>query len=117
MKTKELPGDKFEKIYNAYYMKFEAVGMFTFHNLLWQLIVNEVKKDEKVILSTNYEVNGQELVFVNEGEGGYIKTHVAFLTNVDYKHGYLIAKELTELIFGIDSKEYDRILDLSFQIN
>lgn len=114
-KIKELPGDKFEAIYNKYYMSFEPVGMFTFHNLLWQLIVNEVHKDKKVVLSSNYEVNGQEIVFVFDGETGYYKTHVAFLPNVNYKQGQDICADLSLLIWGIEKLEFERIVDQSFR--
>lgn len=112
--TTELAGDKFERIYQQFNIKFEKSGMCSLHNLLWQIIINEVHSDKTVVLSTNFEAKGQELVFVFDGEKGYNKTAVAFLDSVDHIEANIIASELSAAIWGIDSDDFDRIVNQSF---
>ena len=88
-----------EKKYGELFQK----NITSFNNLIWQVVVNEVHKDKKIVFTAVYTDGGLELVLAHP-DGGYIPTGVYFLKG-DYNEGSDIADDISMIVFKIDSKE------------
>lgn len=104
----------FHQVHDPYQDKF-IKAQPSFHNLLWQFIVNE-KFDKQIVIfhpvpvkpnkmqdmiSEDYKDGHWEISIVTFNEGGYQRTYVAFLPTIDYDEACGICDELNEKLFGI----------------
>jgi len=97
--------DKLNKILKTYN------DLFTqgFHNLLWQIMINERHKGKKIAFTAAYTDIGLELVLAMP-DGGYIPCSCAFNDTITYMKGNDYAEDISMAVFDIDKKEVlDRI--------
>lgn len=74
----------------------------SFHNLLWQLIVNDAHKDKIICLHPVYHGNvGLQISIVFWDERGHQATNVKFRTGTTYDQAQVICDKLNEQLFGI----------------
>jgi len=97
------------KIYKSYKDLF-AQG---FHNLLWQIMINEKHADK--VFTACYTGAGLELV-IADPKGGYIPALCIFNDNITYEKANDFAEDVSKSVFSIDENEVlNRILN-SFAI-
>ena len=77
--------DKFQALYTEVEFVFDHTKIFTIHNLLWQIMVNEVHKHKVKALTPVYREGGLEVAIATENESGYNPTGVMFKAGTEYK--------------------------------
>lgn len=118
------------QVHDPYADKF-IKGLPGFHNLLWQLVVNE-KYDKQIIifhpvpvqpnktqdkLDESYKDGYWELGIVTFNEGGFQRTYVTFVPTIDYDEACGICDELNEKLFGITPEFGIKIITDSMAID
>ena len=92
-----------DDVYTTFKDKFEC----SFHNLLWQLLINENFKGIEAVLVPNYDNCGLSLV-IAQATGGYTPTGCYFNNGITYDEGMDIAKKITKEVFG--EVNFDKIM-------
>lgn len=91
--------DDFRRIHDAYEHAFEKNCSPSFHNLLWQIIVDD-RFDERLVAFVPVIKQGRTEIGVAEfNESGYIVTNVG--ATVQYKELADICDELNKELFGL----------------
>ena len=91
--------DRLNKIYDKYNKDFEQ-GISSFHNLLWQIMINNNFKGRVVVFYPIVTSEGNEMV-VASGTGGYTETGVIFKDS-DWDKSSALSMEISMLVW--DSK-------------
>ncbi len=107
----ELPESDTDKV-NRLYTHFNTNFIGNFHNLLWQVLVNEVTKDRVVALMIR-PINRREIALANES-GGWNPTSVHLKTNVPPESAKEIIEILNIELFDLDAEQAQRIVAKSF---
>lgn len=94
----------FKDQYNKHKHEFVENQMPSFHNLLWQVIVNERFADQTVAFTAVLRNGRTEIGIAEKDEYGYIPTSVGFNDGIDYKTANDICYDLNEAIFGLNHK-------------
>lgn len=103
--------DQLNKVYDQFKDKFESNYSPSFHNLLWQLIINRVHDEKIIVLVPAVMKNGRwEIGLAEHNEPGFIATFVGLLPGIDYKKASEICEKLSKQLFGIDEKLWATIL-------
>lgn len=105
---------KVSEIYEKYADKFHT----GFHNLLWQVIVNEKQKiDGETAFAVNLTEIGPSLVIVHHGQKGFIQTacYMDFNTVKTYRQSFEIAIKLNTDVFGLSQSDSLKIIGSSFK--
>lgn len=103
--------DQLNKVYDQFKDKFEANCSPSFHNLLWQLIINRVHDDKIIVLVPAVMKHDRwEVGLAEHNEPGFIATSVGLLSGIDYKEATWICEKLSKQLFGIDEKLWATIL-------
>lgn len=90
----------FHEVHDPFQEHFVKNTIYSFHNLLWQLIVNEIHPDKLVILYPVY-TDKLQLSIVWLGERGHLPTHVEFVKGTTFEQACEIADKLNEMLFGV----------------
>lgn len=98
--------DELRELYEKYKGYFDG----SFHNLLWQLMINEVHADRERALTAVIDKRGYQLGLVLEGMKGYIPTLTWFKPGMKWEECSKIADELSEKIFEIDYEKQNIIV-------
>lgn len=103
MKNKtKLTGTKLvNHLYDKHKDKFDG----SIHNTLWQIIINERFKDEKVCFVSNYSERGLDLGIATKNENGYNFVGCCFKEKITHNEAELIINELNNEVFGLTEKE------------
>lgn len=105
--------EDFNAVYDKHKGSFETNTTPSFHNLLWQFIVNNIH-DTKLVSLTVVLRNGRtELGIAEFNEPGYIPTSVGF--TVPYDKATDICDDLNLLMFGQADKLSMRIIASSYR--
>jgi hypothetical protein len=99
MKT-EKPVDKMNRLFDKY--KDQLEGMF--HNMLWKLLMEEIRFGKMSALTTNYTGNGLVIGIADYGSTGYTPTGVYFKKDIPYDESEKIIEDLNTEIFGLSHK-------------
>lgn len=93
------------KLYDQFKDKFEKNCSPSFHNLLWQIIVNEAYGDRTVAFCPVVGMENRITIGVaQQDEPGYYPTQVGFEMSVTWKEAGDICYTLNEEIFGLTPK-------------
>lgn len=90
---------RLNKIYDKYRDDFKE-GICSFHDLLWQIMINQNFKEKEVVFYPVVTPEGNEMV-VASGAGGYTETGVVF-KNDDWDKSTELSIEISLLVW--DSK-------------
>lgn len=102
------------QIYDKYAHHFQK-GFPSFHNLLWQLIVNRAREDKIIAFTAVIDENGTTMAYVGFNEPGYYSTGVYFVEGTDYDTATAIAYELNVRLFGITEGLSEHLVMLSMR--
>lgn len=92
----------FHTVYDPLKDHFETNQAQSFHNLMWQLIVNEAHKDKLICLHPVYQGDaGLQLSIVFFNESGHSPTYVKFVKGTTYDQAHFICDKLNGLLFGM----------------
>lgn len=75
-------------------------GVFTIHDLLWQIMINQTTQGKNVAFHCNVAPGGNELVIAHE-TGGYQSTGVLFLSS-DHDECSEVCDQLNIEVFDMD---------------
>lgn len=115
MKTNLTGTELLNSIYDANKDNFKP-GMCSFHNLLWQLIINETWKDTNIhCFVPVYQDGGNMIAIAENNKYGYHPTYVFFADGIDYKQANNICKRINEEMFGLLSDACDNIVASSMR--
>jgi hypothetical protein len=106
--------EKFNKIYKSYNDLF-VPSMPSFHNLLWQIIVNETLKNKTVAFYVDYTDRGAQFVIACN-DGGYIPTGVFFTEKIGYNAAADYCSDISQQVFDLSKKEIKSIVTNSFRL-
>jgi hypothetical protein len=95
--------DKLNYIYETFNDHFENISP-GFHNLLWQLLINNIYQDKIICLDCVFNDSKLELVLITKNEKGYTPLNI-FFVKPNYKDGKAIIDNLNNLLFHLDKKE------------
>lgn len=99
--------EKVALLYNKYVDKLNGIS---FHNLLWQLLINKNRSNEKSALTVVYTDNGQEIVIADKHKQGYTPASVVFEDGIRRDQANKICQHLNKVIFGLEPKEASEIV-------
>jgi hypothetical protein len=99
------------KLYDKYNDCF-ANTMPSFHNLLWQLMINGVHKGKRMCFYAALTGGENTLGLVTFNEAGYYPA-VFFKETVNFPEMEAIVNNLNQQVFDVDEKEYMRIVSSS----
>lgn len=121
----------FHQVHDPYQDKF-INAQPSFHNLLWQLIVNE-RFDKQIIifhpvpvrpdktqdlLDSSYKHGKWDISIVTFNEGGYQRTYVTFVPEIEtYDEACRICDEINQKVFGITPELAIKIVTDSMAID
>jgi hypothetical protein len=88
--------EKLDSIFKKHQEHFQT----GFHNLLWQVMINECTKGSDVVLYPVHEESGLILA-VADRAGGYTPTTCHFTEGIQHKDALRIAETITSDIFNI----------------
>jgi hypothetical protein len=92
-----------KKIYEEHAHLFQ-VTVPTFHNLLWQILINETMKGKTVAFTAAYVAEGLSLV-IADSAGGYFPTGIFFKPEITYMVGNEAAEHISMQVFHITKDE------------
>ncbi len=90
------------ELYDKYKDDFEKNCSPSFHNLLWQIIVNEVMANKTICFTPVYTKTGLQIGIAHANEGGYQATNVHF--TCDYEKASDILEDMNLVLFGMNEK-------------
>ena len=97
-----------KRIHEAFSGLFKPLLPCTFHNLLWQIMINESMKNRRVAFSIADGEHGWQLV-IADAAGGYFPTGV-FFKSPNFKHLCTVTDIISSLVFDITTSEaLDRV--------
>jgi hypothetical protein len=106
--------DKLKKIYEQYKHLFQPL-ITSFHNLLWQVMINESMKGKGPVAFTAIVADrGCEMVIAS-ADGGYYPTGVKFVEEIEYNKASDHAEEISSHVFGHSKKENWKIVARSMR--
>ncbi len=102
--------DSLKKL-NSLYERFKNDFEGSFHNVLWQIMINENRKgDEGNCAFTPAIKNGETLLGIaDRGMSGYCSTGAGFKTH-NHNKAQEICDVLNKEVFGVDSKQAAEIV-------
>lgn len=107
---------KLNSIYEEYKDYFVKDPFVSFHDILWQIMINEIHKDNVKCFYGTIDSDGQNvLALVIENKDGYIP--VAFFKGeINLVSVENLANELSEKVFGLNKDECMKIVNSSMFI-
>lgn len=108
---KELVKRFFEKFLEPDY----KTTFHTLSDLLWQILVNEVYKDERVCFYVDVTTEHNSLIIAYE-IGGFKKTGIYFASD-NYNESADICDELNKEVFGLTEEQSAKMLNISMLHN
>lgn len=92
--------DKVGRIYDKHKNKIEG----SFHDVLWQILVNGVRKAnlESAFTHLYPSNNGCEVGIADKGRKGYTPTSIFFKADVPVKERVAIVDDLNREVFGLE---------------
>lgn len=106
----------FNEVNNQFEDRFEKT-FFSFHNLIWQLVVNESYQDNIICfhpVDSKTEGYFWEIAIVEWNVEGFKRTNVTFIKDViEYNEACDICDQLNEQLFGITQLLGQKIVDRS----
>lgn len=104
----------FHKAHDPFGRNFQD-GSLSFHNLLWQLIVNEARADKIEVFYAVHRNGNLELVLVEFNKSGYYPTHIRFAENIAYDLALDICEHMNTLTFGVSIDFANKIVGISMR--
>jgi hypothetical protein len=105
--------DALNEVYDRYKDNFRSNQCPSFHNLLWQIIVNESTGCRLVVFTPVYHNNMLQVSITTLNETGHRPTNVEFAAGTTYDKAVDVCYALNRLIFGITDLLADRIVAIS----
>jgi hypothetical protein len=90
----------FHELHDKYEAKFEK-AMPSFHNLLWQFIVNDIHPNKIIAFTPVHYKGGLQISTVNFNVSGHWPTNVHFAKGVSYDEALEICQDLNLQLFGM----------------
>lgn len=109
--------DKLHAIHENHKAEFEP-GLCSFHNLLWQIMINEVRKDTEsaFAVAPSKDQPGRWQIGIADADVlGYTPTEVILVTK-DYNEASGVLEKLNREVFGLDTDAAHRIVARSMRL-
>ncbi len=93
------------KLFDKYKDRFDG----SFHNVLWQIMINGKRKDTESCFVSNYTNRGLDLGIADKNESGYTFAGCCFKYNVTYDEAELILADLNKEVFELTEDQAFKI--------
>ena len=101
MENNQNPVEKVGTIFDKYQDKF--IG--SFHNLLWQILVNECRDLKKKDSCFSYDLAMTQIGIADRNTSGYTPTSTTFKDEVPPAKRKEIIDDLNRLVFGLEPED------------
>jgi hypothetical protein len=105
--------ESLNEVYDKYAENFNSNQSPSFHNLLWQTIVNQVHGNAIVVFYPVYHNHILQVSLVAHDEAGHTPLMVEFAAGTTFDKAVKVCYALNRLVFGITDLLADRIVTLS----